>query len=197
MNNKITKITSKACPIIGDNIDTDQIIPSKYLKAITFTGIEKGLFYDLRFDENNKSKNFSIDDEKYKNHSIYIVNENFGCGSSREHAPQAIKRSNIQAIIGVTYSEIFFGNCVSIGLPCFCVSSSQAKVLQKFVIDNPEEKLDIDVSTLTLTYGDNTLKLELPSQIQELFLKGTYDPMEVLLSRRDNIIKFQKDMKFN
>jgi 3-isopropylmalate/(R)-2-methylmalate dehydratase small subunit len=196
MSNKITSISAKACPIIGENIDTDQIIPARYLTATTFNGIEKGLFYDLRFDKDNNSLGFLSDDNKYKNHEIYFVNANFGCGSSREHAPQAIKRSGIKALIGVSFSEIFFGNSISMGLCCFRVSVDVANRLQQYTMDNPNTIFTIDIKNLILKYDNKEEKLELSSQIQELFLNGTYDPLAVLLDNKDKIIEFEKTIVY-
>ena len=197
MNNdkSISSITGKVCPIRGDNIDTDQIIPARYLKSVSFNGMEKGLFYDLRFDKEGRSLDYVIDDERYKGHNIYFVQTNFGCGSSREHAPQAIKRSGVEAIIGVSYSEIFFGNCVSIGVPCFNVSAPKILELIDFAEQNPDTIFKIDIQTLTLHYGDNQCPLEFPAQIQQLFLNGEYDPLDVLLSKKEMILEFEKQLE--
>jgi len=197
MNDSIKSISSTACPIVGDNIDTDQIIPARYLTAISFENIEKGLFYDLRFDKQGNKLNFATDDVKYKNHEIYIVNSNFGCGSSREHAPQAIKRSGIKAIIGVSYSEIFIGNCVAIGLPCFSTDENTIKEIQNYIQNKPDTILNIDLQSLELKYDNKIYNLELSKTSQRLFLEGTYDPLNTLLKEKNKIISFEKTLHIN
>ena len=194
MSFAITEINGTACPIKGDHVDTDQIIPARYLKAVSFEGIEKGLFYDLRFDKNGDALGYVIDDECYKGHNIYLVQANFGCGSSREHAPQAIKRSGIDAIIGISYSEIFFGNSTSIGLPCFTVTQEVIIELMNRVRTNPTTRFHIDLNTLTLQYADRSYDLGLSPSIQQLFLNGTYDPLNVLLERKEQIIDFEQQL---
>ena len=192
--NPIKNIKATACPIVGDNIDTDQIIPARYLTAISFDKIEEGLFYDLRFDKEDKSLNFALDDEKHTGHKIYISGENFGCGSSREHAPQAIKRSGVDIVIAQSFSEIFFGNSIALGLICLTLDKQPLAKLTKFVQDNPSQPLTVNVEDLTITYDGKTITAQLDKEIQELFVKGTYDPLQVLLSHQDKIVEFEKTL---
>ena len=190
--NPIKNIKATACPIVGDNIDTDQIIPARYLTAISFDKIEEGLFYDLRFDKEGKSLDFAIDKKEHTGHKIYISGENFGCGSSREHAPQAIKRSGVDIVIAQSFSEIFFGNSISLGLVCLTLDKQSLEKLTKFVQDNPSQELTVDVENLTIAYGETQIPAQLAKEIQELFVKGTYDPLQVLLNNKDKIIAFEK-----
>ena len=192
--NPIKDIKATACPIVGDNIDTDQIIPARYLTAISFDGIEEGLFYDLRFDKEGNSLDFVIDDDKYKGHKIYISGENFGCGSSREHAPQAIKRSGVDIVIAQSFSEIFFGNSISLGLVCLTLDKQPLEELTKFIYSNPSELLTIDIENLTIAYGEQKITVQLAKEIQELFVKGTYDPLQVLLNNKEKIVEFEKTL---
>ena len=122
---KITTIQGTGVAIRGNDIDTDQIIPARYMKEVTFTGLEKYAFHDVRYNSDKSLKDHPFNDPKYKDASIMIVNSNFGCGSSREHAPQAIIRHGIQAMIGQSFGEIFMGNCTTLGVPVLIVTSKK------------------------------------------------------------------------
>ena len=122
---KFTSITGACVPVPGPDMDTDRIIPSRFLKCITFDELANVMFWDERFDENGKSKSHPVDDPRFRGASIILGGANFGCGSSREHAPQTIRRSGIKAVIAESFAEIFFGNSTGIGLPCVCASAGR------------------------------------------------------------------------
>ena len=137
---KITAASGRGLPLRGNDIDTDRIIPARYLRSITFEGMEQHLFEDDR-----KTVAHPVDDPRFAGSAILIVNSNFGCGSSREHAPQAIYRWGIKAVIGESFAEIFFGNSMMIGMPCVTASSADVKALQDLVERNPGTEIRIDL----------------------------------------------------
>jgi len=128
----ITKVSGRAVPVLGDDIDTDRIIPARYLKCVTFDGIGQFAFYDERFDNKGKSKGHPIDNPKFKGANIILSGNNFGCGSSREHAPQAIKRAGFDAIVAESFAEIFFGNALTLGLVCVTMPKEKISELAKW-----------------------------------------------------------------
>ena len=134
---KITKVTGTAVPIKGNDIDTDRIIPARYLKEVTFARMGDYPFFDERFDASGKKKDHPLNDPEYKGASLLFVNKNFGCGSSREHAPQALYRFGIQAIVGESFAAIFAGNCTIMGVPTVTVSAKEMEQLMKSVEENP------------------------------------------------------------
>lgn len=187
LETKIIQIQGTAAPLPGDDIDTDQIMPARYLKEITFDKMGEYLFNDLRFDEAGKSKNYIIDHPTYKNISIFLVGNNFGCGSSREHAPQGIKRYGIKAIIGLSFAEIFAGNCKSLGIPLLTVTPDVLAQLSKIVTDQPTSLLTIDLKNKTVTVANQTFSVDLSEARRKSFLEGTWDAVALLKHNSDKV----------
>jgi len=177
----VSKINGRGLPLRGNDIDTDRIIPARFLKCVTFDGLGENAFADDIAALEAKGKVHPFRDEKYKGAAVLISNSNFGCGSSREHAPQALKRWGINTIIAESYSEIFFGNCVSLGIPCFTVSHAQAEQILSFVENNPEADLECDVADRSLKMGDQVISLNLPDGPRGQFLDGTWSARAQLL----------------
>src|SRR6188472_1114364 len=142
---KIRQLAGTALPLRGDNIDTDRIIPARFLRAITFEGLEQHLFEDDRKQLEAAGSVHRTADPTYAGASILLVNANFGCGSSREHAPQAIRRSGIRAIVGESFSEIFFGNSVALGLPCVSADAATLDVLMAEAERDPSALIEVDL----------------------------------------------------
>ncbi|NBV84008.1 3-isopropylmalate dehydratase small subunit [bacterium] len=183
----ITAITGTAVPIVGNDIDTDRIIPARYLKEITFEHMGKYLFADARFNSDGTSKQHPLDAPEFKNASIMVVGRNFGCGSSREHAPQSIKRFGIRAIIGESFAEIFAGNCTSLGVPAVTASESTIADIQTQIQRDPNTTITIDLEVKTVTVGNQKYDISLPDARQHAFVKGTWDSSAQLLSHLDQI----------
>ena len=139
------RVEGRAIPVAGDDIDTDRIIPARYLRLITFETLGQYAFYDERFDDKGKQKTHPLNDPKFQGGTVLLVNRNFGCGSSREHAPQSLMRMGIQAFIGESFAEIFSGNCTALGLPAVRVSHDDAVKLMALVGAQPALKLVIDL----------------------------------------------------
>lgn len=186
---KITALKGTGIVIRGNDIDTDQIIPARYMKEITFEGIEQYAFYDVRYHEDGALKDHPFNDEKYSNASILIVNSNFGCGSSREHAPQTIMRHGIQAIIGESFAEIFAGNCTTLGVPVLTLQKQEILAIQDNVEQNPTLTIDINLTESHIQVGDTHYVANMPSQIQKTLVEGTWDTTDVLLSNSADIEK--------
>lgn len=183
------QITGKAVPVSGDDIDTDRIIPARFMKGITFEGLEKHVFEDARTDEKGNSLKHPFDDPKYKGATVLVVNKNFGCGSSREHAPQALIRWGIKAIIGESFAEIFFGNCVTLGVPAVTVGEEVAKKLQASIAGDPAQDVTIDVEKSEIRYAGGTVPCNLPAGAKKQLVEGSWDGTAILLAAKDDIAK--------
>jgi 3-isopropylmalate/(R)-2-methylmalate dehydratase small subunit len=179
----LTKVTGRPIPLRGNDIDTDRIIPARYMKAITFDGMGQYAFHDARFDAEGKSRGHVMDDPKYqaKGPRVAIVNKNFGCGSSREHAPQALLRWGIKAIVGESFADIFFGNCVALGIPCVTASAAEVAALMTAVETDPAHDLIVDLAAMTATYQGAVYKISLPEGARKQLLEGTWDATRTLL----------------
>ena len=180
---KIKTIKGRCISLIGDDIDTDRIIPARFLKCVTFDSLGSAVFEDDRKDLKGKHP---FDLKSNKKSSILIVNSNFGCGSSREHAPQALLRWGIRAIIGESFAEIFYSNCVAIGIPCFTLDKISVKIIQ----EKSEKGLifDIDISDAEARSTESKFKLEIKSSSRNMFLSGEWDATSTLL-KNTNLIE--------
>ena len=186
---KITRVGGRPIPLRGNDIDTDRIIPARYLKAVTFDGLGAAAFYDERIDDEGRSKGHIMDDPRFqaKGPRVAVVNKNFGCGSSREHAPQAMLRWGVKALVGESFADIFFGNCVALGMPCVTASEADIGRLMTAVEADPTHDLVVDVEAQTATYGALTVPVALPAGIRNQFLAGTWDATRVLLEATEKI----------
>ncbi len=193
---KITQITGKGIAVRGNDIDTDRIIPARFLKEITFENMGKYLFYDERFDEKENMKIHPFNDEKYKGASILIVNKNFGCGSSREHAPQSLMRRGIKAIIGESFADIFAGNCRIIGLPVFTASENEIKGIMDFIEKNPDEEASASIINKVFLLGKSKISLEMDDSARSSFLSGAWDSTYLLLNAKDKIRKTMEKLPY-
>jgi 3-isopropylmalate/(R)-2-methylmalate dehydratase small subunit len=184
---QIRRVEGRALPLRGDNTDTDRIIPARFLRSITFEGLERHLFEDDRKQLSAAGQSHPLDEAKYAGASLLLVNVNFGCGSSREHAPQAIRRYGIRAIIGESFSEIFFGNSVALGMPCVTADAPVLAELMSLVERDPSVELAVDLDDLRVSVGHATHPIRLPSAARESFLDGTWDATGLLLDRFEEV----------
>lgn len=180
---QIDVVEGRGIPLRGGNIDTDRIIPARFLKAITFEGLGDHVFEDDR----RSDPGHPFSDPKYQGASILVVNENFGSGSSREHAPQALKRWGIAACVGESFSEIFQGNAVSIGLVCATAAPDEIEHVMRQVDRDPSAELRVSVADLTLSVGDRTVALNVPPPVQHALVNGHWDAAGLLLDRFDDV----------
>jgi 3-isopropylmalate/(R)-2-methylmalate dehydratase small subunit len=186
---KITKVVGTAVPIRGNDIDTDRIIPARYLKEVTFARMGGYPFFDERFDGSGKKKDHPFNDPEYQGASILFVNKNFGCGSSREHAPQALYRFGIHAIVGESFAAIFAGNCTIMGVPTVTVSAKEMEQLMKSVEENPRTEYTIDLESKTLAYGDRRIAIDLPETHRKALTSGSWDSAALLRSNLEQVRK--------
>jgi len=186
---QIKQVTGRPIPLRGNDIDTDRIIPARYMKAITFDGLGQYAFFDARFEADGRSKGHVMDDPRYqaKGPRVGVVNKNFGCGSSREHAPQALLRWGIKALVGESFADIFFGNCVTLGIPCVTGNEADVAALLADVEDDPAHELNVDVAALTVTYRGKSYPVALPAGARTQLLEGTWDATRILLQAQDQV----------
>ncbi len=180
--NRLATISGRGLPLRGHDIDTDRIIPARYLRAISFEGLDAHVFADDRSDPAHP-----FNAPQYQGASVLLVNRNFGCGSSREHAPQALQRWGIQAIVGESYSEIFFGNSLAIGLPCLSVSHEDVERLMRRVEADPATTLVADVEGLRVSAGDIGVAATMPPSAHEALTTGMWDGTGMLLADFDQV----------
>lgn len=178
---KILSVEGRGVAVPGDDIDTDRIMPARYLRCVTFAHIGQYTFQDERFDPSGKPKAHPFNDPKHQGASILVVNKNFGCGSSREHAPQGILRWGIKAIVGESFAEIFAGNCTAIGLPAVTASAADVQALMAFVSNQPAQAVRLDLAAKEVRFGDRTMSVEMRESARSLFLEGTWDSSATLL----------------
>ena len=185
----IKKVSGRAVPVEGDDIDTDRIIPARYMRCVTFDGLGEFLFRDIRQTQDGKSTNHTIDQAKFKGATILISGMNFGCGSSREHAPQAIVRAGFKAVIAGNFAEIFFGNSTTLGLPCVSAKKEDLQALTQLISSEPSTEVVIDLEKLKVTAGKIFFPVTMKGSAQQGLLSGRYDAIADLLA---NLPKVQE-----
>jgi 3-isopropylmalate/(R)-2-methylmalate dehydratase small subunit len=179
----IRRVQGRGLSLRGQDIDTDRIMPARFLKSVSFDGLERHLFEDDRAADPTHAFN----NPHYAGAGILLTNANFGCGSSREHAPQGLFRWGIKAIVGESYSEIFRGNAAVIGLPCLTADRAQIEALQTLVESDPQTVIDVDVSSGTITAGDLRFDAALPPALRDAFVSGQWNPTAMLLDRFEEV----------
>ena len=181
---EIKTVSGKAIAVMGDDIDTDRIIPARYLRCVTFDGLGEHAFADDRTQSNGEHP---FDRSEHKGASILVTNNNFGCGSSREHAPQALAKWGIKAIVGQSFAEIFFGNCVAIGIPCVIASMAEIKQLQTLINENTQAEVAVDLSAMKVKADNLSVSVRMNEGSRQMFLNGTWDNCGQLVSNADRV----------
>ena len=175
-SSSVTEITGTGVVVHGADIDTDRIIPARFLRTVTFDDLGEHAFEDDR-----KEGGHSFDDPRFSGASILVVNQNFGCGSSREHAPQALTRWGIEGFVGESFAEIFFGNCVAIGLPCLTAAGADVARLQAAIEAQPQVELTVDVAGQRVSWDGGQITAKMPDGARGQFVHGTWDALGQLL----------------
>jgi len=176
-------ISGAAVPLLLDDVDTDRIIPARYLRCVTFDGLGEHLFEDDR----KQDPNHPFNEERFGNASILVAGRNFGCGSSREHAPQAMMRWGIKAVIAESFAEIFFGNCTSLGIPAVCAARADLERLAATIDANPAQDISIDLDGCTICCGNEEISCEMPDSARSALTSGQWDFLSQLLEDQDAI----------
>jgi 3-isopropylmalate/(R)-2-methylmalate dehydratase small subunit len=193
---KINQVTGSAIHVPGDDIDTDRIIPARFMKCVTFDGLGEYLFHDVRFDTDGNKKPHFLNDEKFSKASIMLSGKNFGCGSSREHAPQSLYRAGFRAIIAGNFAEIFFGNSINLGIPCVSMDASHRSTLAKWIENNPSVEVTVDIDLLQVRAGDLSLPCEMRAGARNSLLNGAWDPLDELLSASSEVDQVAQQLAY-
>lgn len=197
--NPITRIEGRVLPLEGDNIDTDRIIPARFLRTVSFDGLERHAFEDDRAAAAASGITHPFDDLRFEGARVLVVNQNFGCGSSREHAPQALYRRGIRTVIGESFSEIFFGNAVMLGMPCVTAASEAVRGLQRLAAKAPDTVVTVDLAAeICQSSGGRAgpIAIRLPASAREAFLSGAWDTTSLLLSEPHEIDRVSERLPY-
>lgn len=178
---KITQVSGTAVRVPGDDIDTDRIIPARFMKCITFDGLGEFMFYDVRKNEDGSNREHPLNDPRFAGASILLSGNNFGCGSSREHAPQAIAKAGFKGVIAEGFAEIFFGNSITLGLPLAVATKEDIQTIADAVEVNPSTEVTIDVENQRIRFGDQEVTCYIRESAQGGLIAGKWDPIAELL----------------
>jgi 3-isopropylmalate/(R)-2-methylmalate dehydratase small subunit len=184
---KITSVSGRAVHVPGSDIDTDRIIPARFMKCVTFDGLGEYLFYDVRKNADGSDKVHPLNEAKFKGSSILLSGDNFGCGSSREHAPQALYRYGFRAVVAESFAEIFFGNCSTLGIPCVTTSAENLKALAAAVAADPSIEVTVDLVKMELRAGAHTFVIETAKSSRDALISGEWDAIGELLDGKDAV----------
>ncbi len=184
---EVTRVSGSGLPLRGNDIDTDQITPARFLKVVTFEGLEQYVFYDQRYDDEGEPVEHPFNREEYQEASIMVVNRNFGCGSSREHAPQALVRWGIDAFIGESFAEIFAGNCLALGVPTVTAPGEAITDLQDWVEAHPGEEMEMNLEEERVSYGDSTMDVAIEPARKKALTTGAWDTASIMRENLDEV----------
>ena len=188
----IEQVTGTGVPLLLDDIDTDRIIPARYLKCVAFEGLGPHVFEDDR----KQDPSHPFEGSRFQEGSILVAGRNFGCGSSREHAPQALIRWGIGAVVAESFGEIFFGNCSSLGVPAVCASRDDLKKLAAAIHADPQLEITLDLTTNSVRYGEESMICEIPESVRTALLSGQWDFLSQLLEAKDEIRRITGELPY-
>jgi 3-isopropylmalate/(R)-2-methylmalate dehydratase small subunit len=189
---KITEVSGRAVHVPGADIDTDRIIPARFMKCVTFDGLGEFAFYDVRKHEDGSDRPHPLNHERFKGAGILLADANFGCGSSREHAPQALYRFGFRAIIAQSFAEIFYGNCTTLGIPCVSAGAAEIAALAAAVETDPSLEVNIDVENCKVSAGGLSFPCSMPKSAQEALVSGRWDAIADLLEGQGAVAEKMK-----
>jgi len=190
----IRRVAGTGVPVRGDAIDTDRILPARFLKEVSFDNMGEYAFYDARRDDDGSLNDHPLNE--YTGANIMVVNGNFGCGSSREHAPQGLMRWGVEAMVGESFAEIFRDNCKSLGIPTVTADAETVEELQSFVEENPDAGIEVDVERATVTYDGKTIDVEIDGAMREALVEGVWDTTAVMRSNLDRARAVAADLPY-
>jgi 3-isopropylmalate/(R)-2-methylmalate dehydratase small subunit len=184
---KITSVSGRAVYVPGNDIDTDRIIPARFMKCVTFDGLGEFLFYDVRKNADGSDKAHPLNEARFKGATILLSGLNFGCGSSREHAPQAIQKYGFRAVVAEGFAEIFFGNCTTLGIPCMVAKREDIARIAEAVNVNPQLEVTLDLDAREIRFGGQVVKATLRETDRDALVNGRWDAIGELLDGRSAI----------
>ena len=185
MLDKILNVKGKGVFVPGNDIDTDRIIPARFMVCITFEGLGKYAFYDERKNADGSDKKHPLTDPRKQNAKILLSGANFGCVSSREHAPQSLWHYGIRAIVAESFAEIFFGNSTTLGIPCVCAPAEDIAKIADVIEKDPDAQVDVDVENMRVSCNGVSIKCSMPENARNALVSGTWDPIAELIEAED------------
>jgi len=192
---KITQVGGTGVYVPGTDIDTDRIIPARFMKCVTFDGLGEFAFYDVRKNPDGSDKQHPLNDDRFTGASILLSGANFGCGSSREHAPQALYRFGFRAVIAESFAEIFFGNCTTLGIPCAVATAQDIQVLAAEIERNPKLEITVDLNAGRVFFEDQDFPIVLPDNARDALTTGQWDPIAELLENKEAVARTVKALE--
>jgi 3-isopropylmalate/(R)-2-methylmalate dehydratase small subunit len=192
----VEHVSGTGIPVRGNDIDTDQIIPARFMKVVTFDGLGQFTFHDQRFTEDDEPKDHPFNEDEYRDASILVGNSNFGCGSSREHAPQALERWGIDAVVGESFAEIFAGNCLALGIPTVTASREDVEALQSHVENHPDTEIEVDVVSEAVRYDDAEIDATVDDAQRKALVEGVWDTTALLKSNAETVAETARSLPY-
>jgi 3-isopropylmalate/(R)-2-methylmalate dehydratase small subunit len=193
---KITSVTGRAVNVPGNDIDTDRIIPARFMKCVTFDGLGEFLFYDVRKNLDGTEKPHPLNEDRFKGATILLSGANFGCGSSREHAPQAIQKYGFKAVIAENFAEIFFGNSTTLGMPCVTAKREDIAQIAAFVEANPQGEVTIDLDKMEVRFGSSSVPIAQRESARDALVNGRWDAIGELLDGVPSVKETAKKLPY-
>jgi 3-isopropylmalate/(R)-2-methylmalate dehydratase small subunit len=193
---KITQVSGRAVNVPGNDIDTDRIIPARFMKCVSFDGLGEFVFFDVRKNEDGTPKKHPLNEPRFQGATILLSGANFGCGSSREHAPQAIQKYGFRAIIAENFAEIFFGNSTTLGIPCVCASREDIAKISAAVEANPQLEVVVDIAAQEVRFGGQKIKTTQRESARDALINGRWDSIGELLDGKDAVAVLAKKLPY-
>jgi len=193
---KITQVTGRGVYVAGNDIDTDRIIPARFMKCVSFDGLGEFLFYDVRKNADGTNKSHPLNDPRHAGATILLSGANFGCGSSREHAPQALQKHGIKAVVAENFAEIFFGNSTTIGMPCVNAKREDIAKVAAAIEKDPKAEVTIDLAKQQIRFGADSVPLTMRESARDALVNGRWDAIGELLEGKDATLALAKTLPY-
>jgi 3-isopropylmalate/(R)-2-methylmalate dehydratase small subunit len=193
---KITQVSGRGVYVAGNDIDTDRIIPARFMKCVSFDGLGEFVFFDVRKNPDGSPKPHPLNEPRFQGAKVLLSGANFGCGSSREHAPQAIQKYGFRAIIAEGYAEIFFGNCTTLGLPCLTASREDIAQVAAAIEADPQLEVVVDVAAQEVRFGGKTIKATMRESARDALVNGRWDSIAELLEGAPQVQVLAKSLPY-
>ncbi|MEF8831250.1 MAG: 3-isopropylmalate dehydratase small subunit [Halobacteriales archaeon] len=192
---RVERVAGTGVPVRGNDVDTDQIVPARFLKVVTFDGLGEVAFFDQRYEDDEPLEH-PFNEDRFRDASVLVVNANFGCGSSREHAPQALQRWGIDAIVGESFADIFAGNCLALGIPTVTADPPAVAALQDWIDANPAGEIAVDVAGEAVRYGDREIDASVDEAQRTALVEGIWDTTALMRSNADATERVARELPY-